>query len=214
MKNLVIIGAGSFGREVYNLALECSECGSVYIVKGFIDNVYDTVEYDGYPPILSRIEDYIPMEDDVFVCAIGDVNWKKKYIQSILNKGGEFISLIHPLAHVSRNVVMGKGCIVCGQSFISCDVHIGNFTAIQPHVMIGHDNIIGEYCQINSNATFGGFVNIGNGVTIHTSAVLLPRAKVFDNATVGAGSVVLRSVPENVTVFGNPARPVHLPETK
>ena len=208
MKNLVIIGAGSFGREVYNLALECSECGSVYIVKGFIDNVYDIVEYDGYPPILSRIDDYIPMEDDVFVCAIGDVIWKKKYVQLILNKGGNFITLIHPQAHISKNVKLGIGCIVCCQSFISCDVNIGNHTTIQPHVIVGHDCRIGDMCQINSNTSIGGFVTIENDVTLHTSVTLLPKSKIHANAIVGAGSVVLRSVKANTTVFGNPAVPV------
>ena len=208
MKNLVIIGAGSFGREVYNLALDCPEYGSFYTIKGFIDNVYDTMEYEGYPPIISKIDDYIPTEDDVFVCAIGDVNWKRKYVQLILNKGGNFITLIHPLAYISKNVKIGNGCIVCCQSFISCDVNIGNYTTIQPHVIVGHDCLIGDMCQINSNTSIGGFVTIENDVTLHTSVTLLPKSKIHANAVVGAGSVVLRSVKANTTVFGNPAVPV------
>ena len=37
MKNLVIIGAGSYGREIYNLALECKGYGTDFIIKGFVD---------------------------------------------------------------------------------------------------------------------------------------------------------------------------------
>ncbi len=35
MRNLLIIGAGGFGREVYNSALESIGYGKDFIVKGF-----------------------------------------------------------------------------------------------------------------------------------------------------------------------------------
>ena len=208
MKNIVIIGAGSFGREVYNLALECKEYGSEYTIKGFIDNLYDTMEYDGYPSILSRIDEYDPEENDVFVCALGDVKWKKHYVQLILDKGGNFITLIHPNTYISRNVTIGNGCIICQQGFISCEVSIGDYTTIQPHVVVGHDCKIGNMCQINSNTSLGGGVKIEDNVTVHMGVVLLPQSKVHVNSVVGAGSVVLRKVPANTTVFGNPAYPI------
>ena len=41
---------------------------------------------------------------------------------------------------------------------------------------------------------------------IGTGAIILPRVRVGDGATVGAGAVVTRDVPPGVTVVGNPAR--------
>ena len=213
MKHLIIIGARGFGREVYNTALESIGYGVDFDIKGFLDDKLDALDsFEGYPAIISSVENYTPESDDVFICALGEVKWKKYYTQMILDKGGDFITLIHKQASISKNVKVGLGSIICNQSIVSCDVNIGKFSTIQPHVLIGHDNTIGEYCQINSNSTIGGNVNIGDFVTIHTSAVILPKAKIGELAIVGAGSVVLRSVPTNTTVFGNPAKKIPLPK--
>lgn len=209
MKHLLIIGARGFGREVYYSAIESIGFGTEFDVKGFLDDKADALEgYAGYPSIISSVENYEIQPDDVFICALGDVAWKRLYVQKILDKGGEFISLIHKSAQVCQNAKIGVGCVICRLSIISCDVKIGNYTTVQPYVIIGHDTIVGDMCHINSNASVGGFVLIEEGSTLHTSAVLLPKAKVHANAIVGAGSVVLRSVKANTTVFGNPAVPV------
>jgi acetyltransferase-like isoleucine patch superfamily enzyme len=44
--------------------------------------------------------------------------------------------------------------------------------------------------------------SIGSGATI------LPGVTIGEGAMIGAGSVVTKDVPDNVTVVGNPARPV------
>jgi len=209
MKHLLIIGARGFGREIYYSAIESIGYGTEFDVKGFLDDKADALEgYAGYPSIISSVEDYEIQSDDVFICALGDVHWKRHYVQKILDKGGEFITLIHNSAYVSKNVKIGIGCIILAGCRVHCDVAIGDFTTIQPYVVIGHDCHIGNMCQFNSNTMLGGFVTVEDDVTLHTSAILLPKAKVHANAVVGAGSVVLRSVKANTTVFGNPAVPV------
>ena len=53
MRNLVIIGAGGFGRTVYGIALECEGYGSFYTVKGFLDDNLNALEnFPNYPPIV------------------------------------------------------------------------------------------------------------------------------------------------------------------
>ena len=54
MKNLLIIGARGFGREVYNTALESVGYEKEFIVKGFLDGKSDALNgYEGYPPIIN-----------------------------------------------------------------------------------------------------------------------------------------------------------------
>jgi acetyltransferase-like isoleucine patch superfamily enzyme len=63
--------------------------------------------------------------------------------------------------------------------------------------------------------SISGSVQIGDGVTVGTNATILPRLKIGKWATIGAGAVVIRDVPEYATVVGNPANvikvadPVH-----
>lgn len=206
MKNLIIIGAGSYGREICNLALECVGYGSKYILKGFIDNLYEEICFDDYPEILGKVYDYEPQIDDVFVCALMDVDIKKKYIETIQGKGGKFINLIHKTASIWKNTILGEGCIICDNVHISCDITIGNYVTIQPQCVLGHDVIIKDYCHLNSFTFLGGKVFINEMVTVNAGAIIHPSIVIGSHSVVGAGAVVLRNVKDNVTVFGNPAK--------
>ena len=64
---------------------------------------------------------------------------------------------------------------------------------------------MGDYCHLNTYAFLGGYAELGEMVTIHTGGIVLPHKKINDKATVGAGSVVIRNVKEEMTVFGLPA---------
>lgn len=206
MKNLLIIGARGFGREVYALALESTGYGNEFKVKGFLDDKVDALqEYNGYPLVIDSVEHYKIEVDDVFICALGDVVYKKKYVEIILSKGGNFINLIHRSAFIGQNTIMGEGCIVCRNVCISCDVQIGNYVSFQPYTVIGHDVIIGEYCHLNTYAFMGGFSVLEDMVTMHTHAVLVPHIKAERNSIIGASSVAIRKVKAGTTVYGNPA---------
>lgn len=207
MKNLVIIGARAFGREVYNLALQSIGYEEDFIVKGFLDSKTDALNsYEGYPNIIGEPDTYEPKPGDVFICALGDVKYKKKYVEMLLAKGAEFTSLIHKESAIERNTKIGKGCIVCRWVNISCDTEIGDFVTFQPFTDIGHDVKIGNYCHMNAHSFLGGFVVVEDEATINTGAIIHPHKKVGTQATVGAGSLVLRNVKSGTTVLGVPAK--------
>lgn len=206
MKNLIIIGARGYGRVIYNLAISCKGYNNEYVIKGFLDDKSDALNgVDTYPPIISSVEDYVVQPDDVFVCALGDVEFKKKYTEMILQKGGEFISLIHPTANISTNSIYGKGCLISFNAFISADAIIGDYVTIQPFTMVGHNSDVGNWCHLDTHMFLGGYVRLEDEVTVHTGAIIHPHKKVGRGATVGAGAVVLRNVKDFTTVFGNPA---------
>lgn len=81
-------------------------------------------------------------------------------------------------------------------------------------VVIGETTIIGDDVTIYQGVTLGGtgkdcgkrHPTIGNDVMIASGAKILGPFKIGDHSKVGAGSVVLKEVPEHCTVVGVPGR--------
>lgn len=206
MKYLVVVGAGGMGRTMFDLARESVGYETEFIVKGFIDdNISALDDFPGYPPILGSISEYKPFENDVFVCSIGG-RTRSKCIQSILDRGGEFIPLIHKTARIGSNVVMGKGNQVGAFTTIAADAKIGDYNFIQSNTIIGHDVTIGSWNRIDSHVMCVGGTVIGDYNMIHTSAMINHNVKIGNNTLVGACSFVITDVEDNTTVAGNPAR--------
>ncbi len=207
MKKLLIIGARGWGREVHNMLPGCIGFGTDYVVKGFLDDNAQALDgMPGYPPIIDSVEHYVPEADDVFVCALGDVKWKKHYADIILKKGGRFINIIHETVTFGKNTVLGNGCILCEHVGISCDISIGDFVTMQDYTLIGHDAQIGNYCHLGTRTFMGGGSQLANLTTLQTNAIILPHVKVGEGCMVGAGAVVIRKVKDATTVYGNPAK--------
>lgn len=206
MKNLIIIGARGFGREVYDLALDCIQNGADFEVKGFLDDKKDALDnLSGYPPIISSVEDYIPEEDDVFTCGLGMPFWRKVYTEKIIEKGGDFITLISPYAQIRRNAHIGEGCIITAFSNISMDTCIGDHCAILSS-SIGHDAHIGRYSVLSGRVSLNGYVEVGELAYIGCGAIVAPHKKIGNETLVGMGSVVISNIKDKIKVFGNPAK--------
>lgn len=211
MKELLIIGARGWGREVFDIADACIKAGLEITVKGFLDDKADALDgYDHYPPIIGPVESYEVQNDDVFICALGDVGYKQQYADIIMDKGGEFISLVHPSAVLGNNAKYGKGCVIGAYANLSSDTQIGDFVTLSIRAGMGHDSIIGDYSHIGGNCSISGFVTIGESVTMYPGCLVVPHRKIGHHSIIGTGSVVLVNVKAYSTVFGNPANRVDI----
>lgn len=83
------------------------------------------------------------------------------------------------------------------------------------YALVIHDNaVIGADCTLRHATTIGmrkaadDCPVIGDRVDIGSNSVVIGAINVADDATIGAGSVVVHDVSAGSTVAGNPARPV------
>ena len=209
MKNLCIVGARGFGREICSIAFECLGYGRDFVVKGFLDDKRDALDcFHDYPPILGSVEDYDICVDDVFFVAIGDVRWRRHYAEMIVRKGGSFLTLVHRDAHVGKTVSVGDGVFVGRSASLSVDISVGNHVCIMDCSIIGHDCSLGDFSHVSVQCFLGGGVALGECVTLHPGARVAPHKKIGEGAVVGIGSVVMSNVRAHKTVFGVPAMPL------
>jgi len=208
-QNLIIISAGKLGREAYTWAEQAIAAGAALRIKGFLDDRWNALEGYAYDArILSDVNHYTIEEADVFLGAIGNPAGKPRYYQPILDRGGRFINLIHPLANVGRNVRLGCGVLLAPFASVTCDVTIGDHVSVGAFSNLGHDTSIGAWCQVSSHCGVNGNAKVEEAVFLGSHSCIAPGVRIGARAYVGAGSIVLRDVAPAVKVFGNPAMPI------
>lgn len=206
MKHLIIIGAGGMGRTMYDMARESVGYGIEYDVQGFLDdNIAALDNFENYPPVIAPIQSYLPNENEIFICSIGGAA-RKKCIEEIISRGGQFLTMIHSTARIGTNVQIGEGTIVGAYTTIGADAKVGKYNLIQSYTVIGHDSIIGDWNRIDTHVTLVGGTIVQNEADIHTAAMISHNVTVENNSRVAACSFVIRRVKEGTTVLGNPAK--------
>lgn len=211
MKNLLIVGARGWGREVYASAIRTAAYeNKEYTIKGFLDSKTDAFEglFGAYPPIICAPEDYEIQDGDVFFIALGEPKWRRYYAEMIEAKGGEFISIIDKGAYINPTASIGIGSFICGWSSISDNVKLGKHTIIHVFCDLGHDSKVGDYSSIEAYSFLGGYAEVGESSVMHVRSTLIRHKKIGNNVEVGASSVVMRNVKDNTHVFGNPAKKI------
>lgn len=207
MKDLIIIGAGGFGRELLSYAIEImqiSECE--WRVKGFIDDNLNALNgIDTGYPILGTISEHIIEENVVYVCAIGDGKTRLSICRDFQKKGAEFINFIHPTAKIRERVKMGVGNIFCPYSSVNPDVTIGDFVILNCNSGLAHDCVVGDGCSLLGGNSVNGNCTLGKCVFMGANSIIIPSRKIGDYAKISAGAVIFTHVKPKKTMIGNPA---------
>ena len=207
MKELLIVGAGGYGREVLQWCKDINQDNPTWTIKGFLDDNADALSgYDCDFQVVGKISNWQPSKNEVFVLAIADPNIKEKIVTSLELRNAEFVSVIHPTASIGNFNKIGKGIVMYPDSRIVVNIAIGDFVTILNNASIGHDAVVGDYSTICGGCSINGHVTLGNKVFFGTHVSVIPGKTIGDGAYVGAGSVVMTDIKENTRVFGIPAR--------
>lgn len=208
MKDLIIIGAGGFGREVKELIADINRKEETYNVIGFVD---DGIEAGTPVHDLKVLGDVAYLdglsEKPLLAVAIGDPQIKRKVIQKL--HGFSFPSLVHPSVYpIGTNISIGKGCIICRSNILTCDIDIEDFVILNLACTVGHDTVIGRYSSFMPSVNISGQVIIEEAVYGGTGAKIINNVTIGTNSIIGAGAVVAKSIPANCTAVGIPAKPL------
>lgn len=206
LKPLAIYGASWHGREVLQIALDAN----VYVGQGcFLD---DRVEHGMKkldrmplcPSSLAKLPEFIGAHR--FVIAIGDNATRLRIGRHILNLGGEVITIIHPTALVWDGASVDIGTVIFPHAIVSVDAKVGQFCIVNKNATVGHGAVMEDGSSAADVSAFSGRLGTESFMGLH--AVAIPGVDIGARCTVGASAVCIRSVPDDATVVGNPARKI------
>jgi len=208
---IAIYGAGGFGREVAWLIQSCNQNQTIYKVVCFIDDdekkqgqVLNTI------PVVSLKKAYTSFPFAKVVRAVGNPGISEITLQKAADIGFGFETIIHPGTEKSEWIEIGLGSVICAKNILTTNIQLGKHVQINLGCTIGHDSIIGDFTTLSPGVHVSGWVYFGKKVYVGTGAVIINGSskkpiKIGDNAIIGAGACVTKSIPTGITVVGIPA---------
>lgn len=197
MKRLIIIGASGHGRVVANVAKMCG-----YEDIAFLDGNLSITTCAGYP-VLGPETLTDELTGDIFV-AVGDSDARRKLTEK--NSMHVFPVLIHPSAVVAEDVEIGSGTVVMAGAVINPGARIGKGCIINTSSSIDHDCYVGDFVHIAVGAHLAGTVDVGTCTWIGAGATVINNVSICPHVMIGAGAVVVKSIAEEGTYIGVPAK--------
>ena len=205
-RRILIVGAGGFGREVLQWARDAWP-ESADRIAGFLSADANALEGLGCDHgVLDSPDGYQPAPGDRLLLAIGIPYVRRQVTESLLDRGAEFLTLIHPTAIVAASASIGPGSILCPYSIASDSCRVGRFVIMNYHSSLGHDATAGDFSVLSPYATLGGHAHVEDDVFLGLHASVGPGKTVGARSKVSANSCVLAAAPADSIIYGVPGR--------
>lgn len=212
MKKLIILGGNGIGMSVAAIAAQDADVE----VSGFLNDVEPIGSKIGkfakFPVIgtTNDIEYFLKDEDTLFFIAYVGMQHEEEVYRKIECLGipaNRYYSAIHPTAVYSKGFCsIGNGVLLTALSQVGVDATISDNCMLLANSYVGHDSFLDRFAHIATNAVVGANVHVGKAVHVGSNATIREKITIGDFSLIGAGAVVIKDVPPNSIVVGNPAR--------
>lgn len=143
--NLLVLGAGSHGDEVMELAQSLRLFDKVSFLDDFVSE-----------RAIGKCRDFEAYLDEygAAIPAVGDTALRMRWMSELVRAGFAIPTLIHPTASIAGSVQIGGGVVVCARATISTGA------------------VIGKGCIISSGATIGRNVHLPDWTYVECGEVV------------------------------------------
>ena len=209
-QKLLIVGAGSVGKFIaYNISSFTEE----FDIYGFLDD--DKSKHNciiaGFK-VLGDVSEIINYADKDFavVWGIAFPKVKSNLFQKYKHLNFYYPSFISNKAWLSEETSVGMGCIIYPGCHINYETTVDDFVVMNMNCAIGHNCHINSFTSLAPGVNLGGNTVVGKLVEMGIGSSTLQSISIGNNTVIGGGAVVTKSLPENCTAVGIPAKSIKI----
>ena len=194
-EDLILIGGGGHCRS----CIDVIEMEGKFTIRGIVDQKESLDETLTNYPLLGREEDLAELVKSCnnFLVTIGQIRSPEPRIrlfERLKQFGMTLPIIVSPLAHISRQAVLGEGTIIMHHALVNAGAHVGRNCIINTKALIEHDAVIEDHCHISTTAVVNGAAKVQRSSFIGSNAVLREHVVVGEESIVGAGVSVLHDI--------------------
>lgn len=193
MTTAYIFGNGGHAKVVASL-LEDTHSSFEFVTVNGDRNTISEEKFFAKPPKNASI--YI---------GIGDNAIRTKLYLRLLDLGLQPATCIGKNTFIASSAQVDSGAVICPGSVIMAHSHVGINTIVNTLSSVDHDCLLGAHSQLTANVTLGGETKIGKNCFLGIKSATIPQISIGDNSIVMAGSLVTKSLPNDVLAGGSPA---------
>lgn len=200
MRDLFILGTGVHGAEMVEIVERVNRVTPTWNLRGFIaadpakvGEMRNGCRVIGTPEFIDRYPD---------AALVPDNEWSR----ALPVPCERLVSLIDPSSFVSHTAKIGAGCVLYPHCYVGLDATIGDYVFCLDGCVINHDDVIEDRAVLASRVTLAGAVHVEADCYLGQSCTVRQFLRIGKGSLVGMGAVVVKDVPANSVVVGNPAQ--------
>jgi sugar O-acyltransferase (sialic acid O-acetyltransferase NeuD family) len=202
MNDLIILGSGVHAGEMAEIVGRINRVGPTWRLLGYLarESQSDMVGADlnGH-----RVLGTSKKLADHPGCHLA---FEHDFHDPIDTPRSQWASLVDPSAFVSASAIIGGGCVIYPNCFVGLNARLGDRVFMLSGSVVNHDDVLEDNVTVCSNVSLAGSVSVGKGSYLGQACTIRQFIRVGSNSLGGKGSVVVRDVPSNSVVAGNPSR--------
>ena len=203
MKDIIILGTGVHGAEMAHIVERINRENPTWTLLGHIaPKATDKKEFAGRHILgsVENMEELLSLHPDAALIA------DNEFPKTVPVPMARWATIIDPGCYIHPTARIGRGCVIYPHCFVGLNAVLGDRVFMLSGCTINHDDVLEDNVVAASGVTLAGCVHVEAGVYLGQSCTVRQYLRIGGNSLVGMGAVVVKNVPPDSVMAGNPAR--------